>query len=146
MHELARAIDEALESLPIRIEIGDRTARHGALHRGARDGGRDLQDQTRIERFWDDVVGTKDRGGAAVSGRDHLARLHTRELRDGFYRGDLHRLVDRGRIHVQRATEDEREAEDVVDLVRIVRAPGGDDRVGASGAHLVGQDFGIGVG
>jgi hypothetical protein len=60
--------------------------------------------------------------------------------------GDLHFLVDRGRAHVERAAEDEREAQHVVDLVRIVRTAGGDDRIGAR-RHGIGRgDFGIGIG
>ena len=38
--------------------------------------------------------------------------------------GELHLLVDRRRADVERAAEDEREAQHVVDLVRIVRAAG----------------------
>ncbi len=57
------------------------------------------------------------------------------------HRGDLHRVGDRRRAAVQRSAEDVREAQHVVDLVRVVAAPGGDDRVVANGAHLVGQDL-----
>ncbi len=47
---------------------------------------------------------------------------------------------------VQRAAEDEREAQDVVDLVGIVRTAGGDDGVGARGLGDFRQDFRIGIG
>ena len=41
--------------------------------------------------------------------------------------GDLHPLGDRARTHVEGAAEDARECKHVVDLVRVVRAPGRDD-------------------
>ena len=43
-------------------------------------------------------------------------------------RGELHRLVDAARADVERAAEDAREREHVVDLVRVVRAARGHDR------------------
>ena len=61
-------------------------------------------------------------------------------------RGDLHRLVDRGGGDIQRAAEDERETQDVVDLVGIVAAPGGDDGVGPRRGDQLRQDLRIGIG
>ena len=60
--------------------------------------------------------------------------------------GDLHLLVDRGRADVEGAAEDEREAQDVVDLVGIVAAAGGDDRIGPRRARLLGLDLGHRIG
>ena len=51
--------------------------------------------------------------------------------------GDLHRLGDRGRAGVERAPEDARERQHVVDLVGEVAAPGGDDRRVARGDRRV---------
>ena len=48
--------------------------------------------------------------------------------------------------HVERAAEDEREAQDVVDLVRVVGAAGGDEASGRTALRLLGQDLGLGVG
>ena len=49
------------------------------------------------------------------------------QRRDGLRRGDLHLEVDVLRAHIERAAEDAREREEVVDLVREVRAPRADD-------------------
>jgi len=68
------------------------------------------------------------------------------EIGDRVHGRDLHRLVDLRGADVERAAEDEREAEDVVDLVRIVRAPGGEDRIGPRSLRHVGPDFGLGIG
>jgi len=55
-------------------------------------------------------------------------------------RGQLHGLVDRARADVQRTSEDTREGEHVVDLIRIVRAPGGHD------PHVVADVLGLHLG
>src|SRR5690606_22280360 len=65
---------------------------------------------------------------------------------DGVHTGDLHRLVDAGGAGVQRTAEQVREAQRVVDLVRVVRAAGGDDRVRAHPARVLRQDLRVRVG
>ena len=56
--------------------------------------------------------------------------------RRSLHRRHLHRLVDRRCTHVERAAEDEREAEHVVHLVGVIGATGRDDHVRA---HLLGE-------
>ncbi len=50
-----------------------------------------------------------------------------------------------GRAHVQRAPEDEGEAQDVVDLIGKIRPPVAMIASGRHGARGVGQDFGVGL-
>ena len=127
-------------------DVGVRAGRDTARDRGGRDRGRDLQDQAWVEGLRDDVLRAEHRGRTAIRGGHDLAGLHARQHRDGLDAGDLHLLVDRGGAYVQRAAEDEREAQDVVDLIGIIGAAGGHDRVGARGAHRFGQDFRIRIG
>ena len=61
-------------------------------------------------------------------------------------RGELHLVVDRCRPAVERSAKDERKSEDVVHLIRVIRAPGGHDDVVARGARIVVGDFRIGIG
>ena len=68
-----------------------------------------------------------------------------RQLRQRVHRRELHLDVDLARAHVERAAEDEREAEHVVDLVRVVAAAGGHDRVVAHGRDLGRRDLRVGV-
>ena len=77
---------------------------------------------------------------------DDVGLLGHREIGDRAHRGELHRLVDRRRADIERAAKDERKAQHVVDLVRIVRAAGGDDRVGPRRLGEVGHDLGLGIG
>ena len=145
-HQLAGAIDEFLQLALVGIEIGDGPARHAAIHRRLRHGRRDMQDQARIERLGNDVLGAEPRRGATIGLGDHIAAFGAGQGGDGFDGGHFHRLVDSGGIHVQRAAEHKREAQDIVDLVGIVAAAGGDDGVGPCGLGNFRHDLGIGVG
>ena len=82
----------------------------------------------------------------AIGRGHHVRDVGPGELGDRAHAGELHLLVDRGRAHVERTPEDEREAQDVVDLVRIVRAAGGDDAVGPDLLGELGPDLRVGVG
>ncbi len=61
------------------------------------------------------------------------------------HRGDFHRARHRRRAAVQRAAEDEREAQHIVDLIRKVGAPGGDDRIAAYRLDQIRHDLRQGI-
>ncbi len=76
----------------------------------------------------------------------HLIRhVLTRQFGERLGSGDLHRLVDRASTHIERSAEDVGKAENVVDLVGIVAAAGGDDRVRTGFACFFRCDLGIGI-
>jgi hypothetical protein len=77
---------------------------------------------------------------------DDVGLLGHGEVRDRAHARELHLLVDGGRADVERAAEDEREAQDVVDLVREVRAPGRDHGIRPRRLRHVRHDLGLGVG
>ena len=85
--------------------------------------------------------GPKARFDDAVGRCDHIALLFLRKRSDSVHRRDFHRRGDCRRTDVERAAEDEREAQDVVDLVRIVGPARGDDGVVANALDLFGQDL-----
>src|SRR6185503_13250620 len=80
--------------------------------RGVGDGGGHVLDHRLVEHRRDDVVLVQ-----LVLGDD---------TRDRPRRGQVHLLVDRRRLRVERTAEHPGEAQHVVDLVRVVRATGGD--------------------
>ena len=88
------------------------------LHRRLGDRGGDDLHQPRVERRGDDVVAAEAVRAPAIGRGDFLGHRLARQLGERLGGGDLHLLVDRRRAHVERAAEDEREAEHVVDLVR----------------------------
>ena len=57
------------------------------------------------------VVGAEARRRLAIGERDDLGGLGLRELGDRAHGRELHRLVDRGGAAVERAAENEREAQ-----------------------------------
>ena len=129
LHHEAGAEDEAVELIGIGVEIGDRPPRDAALHRGARDRRRNAQHQPRIERARNKRGPAEQRRLPAIGLRRDFGWRLARERRD---RGDgrlLHRLVDLARPGVERAAENVGEAKNVVDLVRVVGAPGADHGV-----------------
>ena len=102
-------------------------------------------DQARIERRRDDVLGAvaQLRG---VGGVDLVGNVLAREGGEGPGSGQLHFVVDGAGANVEGAPEDVREAEHVVDLVRIIGTSGGHDGVGPHLLDRLGRDLGIRVG
>ena len=134
------------ERTPICVHVVNRFLRDAAVYGGLRHGRGDHFHQARIEGGGNDIFAAELVCGAAI-GIGHLFRhALARQCGNGMGRGDLHLFIDRGRAHVQRTAEDEREAQDIVDLIGIVRATGGDDRIGAHLPRQFGQNLGIGIG
>ena len=132
--------------MDVAVHVDDRLARHARIHRGLGDRRRDVAHQARIERRGDDVFGPERRPATVEGGCDLIGHLLARQIGQRLGGGDLHRLVDGRGLHVERAAEDEGEAEHIVDLVGVVRAARRHDGVGAHRMHVLGADLGIGVG
>ena len=138
-------VEPGLQAVAIGVEIVDRLAGDAGIHRRLGDSGGDYFHQSRIERGGDDIV--RPELVLLAIGRGHfLGYGFAGQLGDGAGGGDLHLFVDRGGPHVERAAEDEGEAQHVVDLVGIVAAPGRDDRIGPHRLGIGRGDFGIGIG
>ena len=144
-HQLARSRRLTRQAALIFVQV-QRLLGDAAVHRRAGDGHCDLTDQARVERGGDDIVGAEHQLATAIGLRHAVMRGHAGEGGDRIGGGDLHRFVDLRRAHVQRATEDIGEAQDVIDLVGIVRPAGGDDRVRAYFARGFGADFRLRIG
>ena len=81
-----------------------------------------------------------------IGGGDHFALFRLRKFRNGVHGCNFHLQRDGGGACVQRAPEDVREAQDVIDLVGMVGATGGDDGIAAHRLDICGIDFRVGVG
>ena len=130
----------------IGVQVFDLLLGHAGLHRGFGHGGRHAADQARIEGRGDDIFRAIDRARAAIGGGDFIGHVFARQRRDGVGGGDLHLFIDGGGAHIQRAAEDVGKADDVVDLVGIVAAAGGDDHIVARRLGFFRGDFRIGIG
>ena len=146
LHQQSGAEHEAGQALVVGGKVGDRPRRHARVHRRLGHRRRQLHQQARIERLRDQVVGAEARRLAAVGARADVGRLAPRQRGDRLDAGELHRLVDHRGADIQRAAEDVREAQRVVDLVRIVRTAGGDDAVRAHRLGVFRGDLRVRIG
>ena len=99
-----------------------RILRHAGVHGRLGDGRRFPHQHARIERLGDDVVDAKLQALDAVGPADGVGHIFLGQRRQGMGGCQLHLFVDGGGAHVERAAEDEGEAQNVVDLVGIVGA------------------------
>ena len=129
LHEQVSFVDKLAEFLNIGVEVGNRTRGYTGVHCRFGDRRSDLDDQARIERFRNDIFRTKAQILIAVGRGDHFALFGMCQFRYRVDCSQLHLFVNRRGANVQRPAEDEREAQHVVDLVRVVRTPGADDGI-----------------
>ena len=135
----------AFQAAAIGGEIRDGARGNTAYHRRTRHGGRHFQDQARIKGFRDDVIRPENRRLPAIGGGHNFGCFNARECGNGIRCCHLHFFIDGGRTHIQRTTENEGKAENIIDLIRIIRPPGRHNRIRARGAHRFGQDFWLGI-
>jgi len=141
-----RRVEAGLQALAIGIQILDRLLGNAAIHGRLGNRSRNHVHQPRIKRGGNDIVDTKARRVAAIGHGDFFGYLFASQFGNRMGGSNLHFLVDPGGPHVQRAAEDEGKAENIVDLVGIVGASGGNDRIGPRRLGVGRGDFRIGVG
>src|SRR6185436_19738084 len=141
LHDQTRVIHEVAELLAVGFEVGERPSRHAAFHRGFRYGRGDPGNEARIEGLGDNVLRSEADLFTFVGHRDDIRLLGLGQFSDGLHARELHLVGDTRGAHVQGTAEDEWETQHVVDLVRIVRAAGGDDAVGPHRLCELGTDF-----
>ena len=129
-HEHAGLVDETRELLAVGVHVVDRTRGDARVGCGLSYGRRDAHDQARIEGRGDQVVRSEHQFLAGIGVGHLFADVGLGQVGNLAHAGQLHLLGDLGCAAVERATEDVGETQDVVDLVRVVRATGGDDAVG----------------
>ena len=145
-HEKPGTEDELAEALLVGIEVLDRPGCHPTVHGCLGDGRSDLDDQARVERLGDEIFRAELEVFAAVGEGHDLRGFGHGQIGDRLDAGELHFLVDDGSAAIEGAAEDEGEAKNVVDLVRVIRAPGGHHHVGPRRHRLLRLDLGIGIG
>ncbi|CUI72341.1 Uncharacterised protein [Achromobacter xylosoxidans] len=141
LHEGAGVVHELLQLLFVGFQVWQRTRGHAAFHGGLGHRRRDAHDQARIERLGNQVLGAERDIEGAVGGGHHLVLLLLGQLGDGIDRRLFHFTRDRRGAHIQRAAEDVREAQHVVDLVRVVRTARCHDDVVTHAVRHFRQDF-----
>ena len=120
LHKQVGFVDEFSQLIDVSVKVGNRTRCHAGVHRRFRHSRGDFDDQTRVERFRNDVFRAEAQVLIAISRCHHFTLLSMRQLSNRVHRRQFHLFVDGRRTNVQRTAEDEREAQDVVNLVRVV--------------------------
>ena len=146
LHEQVGFVDEFGQLIDVSVKVGNWTRCHTGIHRRLRHRRGDFDDQTRVERFRNNVFRPEAQVLVAIGGGHHFALLGVRQLSNGVYRGQFHLFVDGSSADVQRAAEDEREAQNVVNLVRVVGTAGANDGVRTHLFRQRRQDFRFRVG
>ncbi len=144
--ELVVVAHHLAQVVAVTIPVGDRLARDARFDGRLGHGCRDARQEPRVEGLGQDVVAAEGGPFQLVSGVHHVGHRLLGQLGDGVDGGALHLLVDGLGARVERPAEDVGEAQDVVDLVGIVGAAGGEDDVGARGHRVGVGDLRVGVG
>ena len=125
-------IHSRLQRQLVSFHVNDRTTRNARVHTSFGNGGWDAVNQTRVKRRRNDIITAK--GQLFSIGHSNFVRhIFTSQFCESIRTSDLHLVVDRTSIHVERTTEQIREAQNVVHLVRIVRTPRRNDCILTNG-------------
>ena len=145
-HHVVAPAEVLLQGLAVGLHVDLVHAGDAVADRRLGHGGGHVEQHPVVEGLGDEVVGAEAHFLPAVGLDDGVGHLLLGEGGQGACAGNLHALRDGGRAHVECAAEHEREAEHVVDLVRIVAAPRRHDDVVAGGRGLRVADLRVGVG
>ena len=125
----ALALDELL-AVSVQVDIAPRDA---ALHRRLGHRRRHPEHDALIQRLGNQVIAPEFQRAQAIGGEHAIRHILVHQLRQRARRRHLHRFGDAAGVDIERAAEDEREAEHIVDLVRVIAAAGADDGVRPGG-------------
>ena len=141
LHGRAGGVDKALQPLAVSVHIANRAQRDATVYGSLRHGGGNHHHQARVEGFGYQVLGAELKLLARIGRRHHFVLLGLRQFGNRVDRRNFHLDRDGRRTRVERAPEDIGEAQDVVDLVVVIGAASGDDRVITHRFDFFGQDF-----
>ncbi len=146
LHEQTTATHIRVEFVAVGLHILDGTGSDAAFHGSFDYRQGDFLDQTWIKRFGNQVFRAEFQYFIGVGLCYGFRRFKVNQIGDGFYAGLFHGVIDDGGAAVERAAENERKAEYVIDLIRIVGTTGGQNGIRAGGLGNFRHDLGGGVG
>ena len=121
-HDFVRLAEAAFELVAVLVKVDGELSDAG-FHGGVGNSEGFPDENSRIERLGDDVLRAKLQSFDTIGAADGIRHILTCERGEGVGGGQFHFVVDSGGAHIERAAEDERKTEDVVDLVGIVDRP-----------------------
>ena len=78
LHRCARRVDKALQTVAVRVHVGNRTQCYSAVCSSLGHSRRNLHHQARVKRLGDQILGAKRQRLARIGGGYHLALLGLR--------------------------------------------------------------------
>ena len=145
-HQQVGFVNLLIQAFDIGIHIGDGARCHAGIHGSLRHSGGDFGNQARVEWFGNQIFRAEFQFFAAVCTGNDIVRFRQCQIGNRAHGSQLHGFVDGGRAHIQRAAENEREAQNVIDLVWEVGTAGADNHIGARGFGFRRPDFGLRIG
>ena len=145
-HKHTGLVNKARQAVAVSLHVLNGARGHARVRRRLGHGRRNAQNQARVKRRRNQIIGAKTQLFADVGRRHFGAHLFFGQVGNLAHAGQLHLLGDFGGAAVERTAEDVRKAQHVVDLVRVVRAAGRHDAVGAHRLGQLGANFWLGVG
>ena len=130
----------------IALQIRQGLARHATIHRGLGNSGRNARNQPRVKGIGDDVFRTEAKRLARPRAGDFFWHIFPRQHGQRFSRRNLHRVINGGSAHIKRTTENEGKAQNIINLVRVIRTSRRDNAIGPRVACLIRCDFRIRIG
>ena len=104
--------------------VGNLLAGHSRFHGSLCYGHGHFGNQTRVDRFRDEVFGAETQVVYVVGFIDYIGHRFLCQVGDGVYGSQFHFFVDGSGTRIKCTAEDIRESDNIVYLVRIVRTSG----------------------
>ena len=167
--ELGLLTEKFAQMLLVVIPVGNFPAGYATVHGSLGHGSTDLCDKSWVNRFRNEVLRSEGEVIDMINLIYDVGHWFLSKLCDSFRCSHFHLLVDGRGMHIERTTEDIREANDIVYLVRLVGTPrrheyvrscghciliaylrhwvckGKHDRIGSHGAdHVLSEDITFG--
>ena len=134
------------QAVLIGLHIDNRRTRHTAIHGGACHGRRNFADQARVKRHRNNIARAKARALAIIGSGHFIGDIFTRQHGQSLGAGNFHRIINGGGAHIQSAAENIRKAQNIIDLIGIIRASGRHNGIVANGGNFFRCNLRIGIG
>ncbi len=130
-----------MELLAIGFKIFDRSCCNTTFHRRLNHSHGDHFDKTRIKGFRNKIFRAKLKGFIGIGRGHHVGRFFCSQIGNGSYCSHLHFFINGRCTAVQCAAENKREAQNIVDLIRVVGTTRGQNSIRASRHCFFGHNF-----
>ena len=142
LRELCLLPHQCPQLLAVSLPVGDGTARHSTLHGRTGNRHRHLGNETRIDGFRNEIVGTEGEITHIVGAVHNIGNRTPCQVGNGTHGRHLHLFVDGGGSRIKSTSENVGETDDIVDLVGVVGTTRRHDYVGTSLLGSLVGDFG----